>query len=199
MVPVAAADSRAGWFSVIEVVPVHLASDFDALRPRMITHPSAQVEGVALSPTGDRVAVQARGYISVFPVGAGRRVDVVSDSAQRARDLTFSADGKSLYFVSDATGELEFWQVPTNGSARPTPLTKGSEAALGDPSVSPDGSTLAYRDAMRQVWLRAGKPVALFQSKTELTSALKALAEPGDVVLLKGARSYSLDQLLTNW
>lgn len=137
----------------VEVVPVHLASDFDALRPRMITHPSAQVEGVALSPTGDRVAVQARGYISVFPVGAGRRVDVVSDSAQRARDLTFSADGKSLYFVSDATGELEFWQVPTNGSARPTPLTKGSEAALGDPSVSPDGSTLAYRDAMRQVWL----------------------------------------------
>jgi UDP-N-acetylmuramoyl-tripeptide--D-alanyl-D-alanine ligase len=51
-------------------------------------------------------------------------------------------------------------------------------------------------ETMREIWVRANKPVELFESRTHLESALKRVAKPGDVVLLKGARSYALDQLL---
>lgn len=49
---------------------------------------------------------------------------------------------------------------------------------------------------MCALWEAAGKPVQLHLTRADLGVALKALAEPGDVVLLKGARSYALDQLL---
>ncbi len=54
-------------------------------------------------------------------------------------------------------------------------------------------------ESMRTIWQQAGKPVELFLTRADLALALKSLAEPGDVVLLKGARSYALDQLLANW
>ena len=54
-------------------------------------------------------------------------------------------------------------------------------------------------EAMCAVWSQAAKPVELFQNRTDLAAALKALAQPGDVILLKGARSYALDDLLNHW
>ncbi|MFC2049149.1 UDP-N-acetylmuramoyl-tripeptide--D-alanyl-D-alanine ligase [Chlamydiota bacterium] len=54
-------------------------------------------------------------------------------------------------------------------------------------------------ESMCAVWSRAQKPVQLFHNRADLGIALKALAGPGDVVLLKGARAYALDQLLTLW
>ena len=54
-------------------------------------------------------------------------------------------------------------------------------------------------ETMRAIWKSAQKPVELFQTRADLSAALKALAHPGDVVLLKGARAYALDQLLQDW
>ena len=54
-------------------------------------------------------------------------------------------------------------------------------------------------EIMKSIWNRAQKPVELFPTRDDLSFALKALAQPGDVVLLKGARFYALDQLLQNW
>jgi UDP-N-acetylmuramoyl-tripeptide--D-alanyl-D-alanine ligase len=51
-------------------------------------------------------------------------------------------------------------------------------------------------ETMCLIWKRQQKPVQLFASRAELGHALKTLAEAGDVVLLKGARSYALDLLL---
>ncbi len=54
-------------------------------------------------------------------------------------------------------------------------------------------------ETMRSIWKNAQKQVELFQTQGDLQAALKALAQPGDVVLLKGARAYAMDQLLQYW
>ena len=54
-------------------------------------------------------------------------------------------------------------------------------------------------ETMRSVWKSAQKPMELFPTHVDLRIALKAMAQPGDVVLLKGARSYALEQLLQYW
>lgn len=51
-------------------------------------------------------------------------------------------------------------------------------------------------ETMQKIWKREKKPVELFQSRGELECALKKIVREGDVVLLKGARAYALDQIL---
>jgi len=55
----------------------------------------------------------------------------------------------------------------------------------------------SHCETMHAVWARCQKPAQLFQTKQDLCTTLKDLVEPGDVVLLKGARSYALDQVLS--
>lgn len=49
---------------------------------------------------------------------------------------------------------------------------------------------------MKNIWEKAGKHVEHFENKEDLTKSLKQWAKPGDVVLLKGARAWALDELL---
>lgn len=51
-------------------------------------------------------------------------------------------------------------------------------------------------EIMKGMWEQANKPVELFESRHLLEQALKRVAQPGDVILLKGARIYAFDQLL---
>ncbi|UTH74401.1 S41 family peptidase [Chromobacterium sp. IIBBL 290-4] len=132
---------------------IALNSDFDQLRAKMIANPLSYVEDLALSPKGDRVAVQARGYVSIFPVGSGRRVDILTDAGQRARNLVFSADGKSLLLVSDKSGEQEIWRVGTRGGETAQQLTHGGASPIDQLNASPDGRKLAYTDNLRRLWL----------------------------------------------
>lgn len=54
-------------------------------------------------------------------------------------------------------------------------------------------------ETMLQIWEKHGKPAQLFETRSDLEQALLKWAQPGDVVLLKGARSYVLDQILNNF
>lgn len=54
-------------------------------------------------------------------------------------------------------------------------------------------------ETMRKIWKEKKKSVELFQSREELVEALQNEIEPGDVVLLKGARSYALNEILNDF
>lgn len=54
-------------------------------------------------------------------------------------------------------------------------------------------------ETMIKVWKNAKKEAHFFNTKEELIASLKNMAKPGDVVLLKGARSYSLDKILDHF
>jgi tricorn protease len=136
-----------------KTLSIALASDFDQLRTRWIKNPFEFVTHIALSPTGDRLALTARGQVFVAPVGAGRRVEVTRASSVRARNAEFSADGKSIFTFTDATGEFEIWQQAANGVGKATQLTKDATVLRSDMKVSPDGKWIAHTARDRHLYL----------------------------------------------
>ena len=70
-------------------VAITLVSDFDQVRERWVKDPTDWVTAAHLSPTGDRVALTARGQVFVLPAEQGR---IVEATATRA-SVTAKADG----------------------------------------------------------------------------------------------------------
>ena len=54
-------------------------------------------------------------------------------------------------------------------------------------------------DTMRCVWEKEKRPVFFCSSKLELREKLKSLIAPGDVILLKGARAYAMEEILDDY
>jgi dipeptidyl aminopeptidase/acylaminoacyl peptidase len=90
---------------------------------------------------------------------AGRGVplegNLVGDAPSKpfggGEELSFSPDGKTLYFALREAGRIEplstnldIFATPTNGSAPPVNLTDANDGMDNLPTVSPDGRTLAY-------------------------------------------------------
>ncbi|HEY5219684.1 MAG TPA: S41 family peptidase [Gemmatimonadaceae bacterium] len=136
------------------MIPIHLVSDFDQTRERWDSDPLALLTSAHLSPTGDRVVLTSRGQVFTAPVGdaGGRLAPVARDAGVRYRLARFMPDGKSLLALSDKSGEIEFWRVPTDGSPQKQ-LTTGAQVLRWDGMPSPDGHYMMHTDKNDQLWL----------------------------------------------
>jgi tricorn protease len=134
-------------------VPIRLISDFDQLRERWIKTPMEWVAAAHLSPTGDRIVLNARGQLFVVPAQQGRIVEATRDTKIRYRGGRFFPDGKALLTLGDATGEVEFWRVPANGIGDSSQLTNDGKVLRWDGIPSPDGARVAHYDKDQQLWI----------------------------------------------
>ena len=132
---------------------VALASDLDQSREHWVQNPLDWVTSAHLSPTGDRVALTARGQVFVAPVEDGRLVSATRQPGVRWRQARFMPDGKSLVAFSDASGEVEWWKLPANGVGDPAQLTKDGKVLRFDGLPSPDGKWLASTNKDQELWL----------------------------------------------
>ena len=132
---------------------ITLASDFDQQREKWVAKPLDYLTSTHLSPTGDRLALTARGQIFIAPLERGRFVELPRQAGVRYREARFLPDGKSLLALSDETGELEFLKLPANGlGARELLTTNGT--IFRHPGVpSPDGKRLAWGDHDQKFWV----------------------------------------------
>ena len=130
-----------------------LTSDFDQMREQWVRHPLEQFTHLAVSPTGDRLALTAHGHVALAGVGALRRVDVFQPPASRLRDAVFMPDGKNVLAVSDASGENELWLLPADGHGPGRALTRGGDVIRWRATPSPDGRWIAHDDKDGRLWL----------------------------------------------
>ena len=134
-------------------VPITLVSDFDQMRERWVDSPADWITSAHLSPTGDRVAITARGQLYVLPAGDGRIVEASRGRQARWRNGRFMPDGKALVGLTDQSGEVEFWTTPANGVGAATQLTDSGDVLRWDGLPSPDGKLLAHRDKNQRLWV----------------------------------------------
>ncbi len=132
---------------------LNLQSDFEHTRTRWVKNPWDFVTSIAPSPTGDRVAITARGQVIVMPVGNGRRVEATRASDFRAREGVFAHDGKSVFTFTDKSGEMELWRFPANGVGEAKQLTKGATVLRQKVFPSLDGKWVAHFDKDRRLSL----------------------------------------------
>jgi tricorn protease len=146
------------WLYTIESgddhrLPITLATDLDQTREHWVTRPMEYLTAAHVSPTGDRVVLTARGQVFVAPAGPGRLVEASRMPGVRYRSARFAPDGRSVYALSDQTGETEWWRLPANGVGALERLTSGAGVIRFDGVLSPDGKYLAYGDKNQDLWL----------------------------------------------
>lgn len=135
------------------IVEISLASDFDQTREKWIDKPVDYLTSAHLSDDGSRVVLTARGQVFVRPAKNGRLVEVTRNAGVRYRNARFIAGNDTVITLSDESGEVEFWQLPADGTGEPMQLTDNGEVLRFDGWPSPDGKLIAYTDKNNRLWI----------------------------------------------
>jgi tricorn protease len=136
-----------------QLIPVQLVGDFDLRRKRWLSKPLDYLSSANFSPSGDRVALTARGHAVLAGLGPLRRVEVASPGSTRIRAAVPGAKGDWIYTISDASGQNEIWRFPANGKGDPRQLTQDGNAHRWRLYPSPDGRYLGHDDKNGDLWL----------------------------------------------
>jgi tricorn protease len=133
-------------------------------------NPEKSMTSFELSPDGERLVVVTRGEIMSVAVKNGVTLPITRGSAARERGASFSGDGKSLIYVSDAPGEEELRVVDAWGRA-PSRVVKpaGKTGWHFPPLLSPDGKWIAYGDQTQALFVMpaAGGPARTVDRSTQ--------------------------------
>src|SRR5262249_21498170 len=123
-----------------------------------VRYPNAEknMTSFELSPDGDRLAIVTRGEIMSVAVRDGVTLPITRGSAARERGASCTGDGKSLVYVSDATGEEDLRVVDAWGRGQPRVVVPAGKTGWHFPPLaSPDGKWLAYADQTQTLYVAA--------------------------------------------
>ncbi|MFO0827145.1 MAG: PDZ domain-containing protein [Phycisphaerales bacterium] len=136
---------------------VDLVTDRAGTLPRFV-NAMTNATGFSLSPTGDRVLIEARGELVTLPVGKPKKGvqvgarQITHESSSREWGATWLSND-SVACVTDAGGEQQLAIVAADGSAVPTLATTDRAQWLLTPVASPDGRFVAFGDKDLRLWL----------------------------------------------
>lgn len=132
---------------------IELTSDFAERREHWVTEPMDYASSTNLAPAGDKVVITARSHVAIAGIDGSRLVQVALPGTYRVREAVLSQDGKSVYAISDMTGQQEIWQFPADGSSGAKQLTKDGHTLRMSLNLSSDGRFIAHDDNDGNVWL----------------------------------------------
>lgn len=124
----------------VERVKTFIGSDFLSARPRLLNL-SNQIAGMGLSPSGVRLAVEARGEIFSVPAKTGDTRNISQSQGACERQPEWSPDGKLISYIGDASGEKQLYTRPQMGGE--ATLHK-VDKLIANYDWSPDGKLIGY-------------------------------------------------------
>ena len=114
---------------------------------------SSRMTNIAISPTGKRAVVEARGEIFTIPAEKGDVRNLTNSSGSAERDPAWSPDGKWISYFSDKSGEYKLILESQDGLAAPREIALPNPTHYYTPSWSPDSKKLVYTDTDLRVWV----------------------------------------------
>jgi tricorn protease len=108
---------------------------------------------MALSPTGKRVVVEARGEIFTIPADKGDVRNLTNSSGSAERDPAWSPDGKFVSYFSDKSGEYKLVIEAQDGLTPPREIALTKPTRYYTPSWSPDSKKILFTDTNLKVWV----------------------------------------------
>jgi tricorn protease len=161
-------------------VPITIQGDLPALTPRLTAIPAKEARNFALSPTGVRVVAEAHGEIFTLPGEKGDIRNLTKTPGTAERDPSWSPDGKSIAYFSDASGEYQLFIRDQDGLQPARVIDLGPDPSFFySPRWSPDSKHIAFSDKRLRLWYvdaAGGKPVKIdtglrgsFGASTELS------------------------------
>ena len=134
------------------VVSITAAGDFPWMMPNWedVTN---RMTNIALSPTGKRVVVEARGEIFTIPAEKGDIRNLTNSSGSAERDPAWSTDGKFISYFSDKSGEYRLYIEAQDGLTPPREIVLQNPTHYYTPSWSPDSKKIVFTDTNLRVWV----------------------------------------------
>jgi tricorn protease len=130
-----------------------LTSDFPNLREKWLNKPLTYLTSISQAGELDKVVITARGQVAVASIDGSRLTNVATNPKSRTRNAVLSNDGKWVYAINDASGELEIWRFAADGRKSPKQMTKGGKIFKWNINLSPDGKWIANDDKNGDLWL----------------------------------------------
>ena len=134
------------------IVNINAVGDFPWMMPNW-EDVSNRLTSMALSPTGKRVVVEARGEIFTIPADKGDVRNLTHSSSSAERDPAWSPDGKSVSYFSDKSGEYKLIIEAQDGLTPPREIDLPQPTHYYTPSWSPDSKKILYTDTNLKVWV----------------------------------------------
>ncbi len=142
-------DTRTGKDRTLDI---DVPTDDTSSRPQMI-NAADNIEGLALSPVGGRIAIVARGDVFTVPLEHGVTRNLTHTSNAHEREAAWSGDGKRIAYVSDASGEEELYVQAQDGDGPPQAVTSGAGSRYYAPRWSGDGKRIAISDQTGRLYV----------------------------------------------
>ena len=134
------------------IVNITAAGDF----PWMVAEwkdVASNLNSMAISPTGRRAVVEARGEIFTIPAAAGDVRNITNSSSSAERDPAWSPDGKWISYFSDKSGEYKLVLADANGVNPPREIALPNPTHYYTPEWSPSSKKLLYHDTNLHLWV----------------------------------------------
>jgi len=142
-------DPKSGKSKIVNIVA---AGDFPWMMPNW-EDVSNRLTSMALSPTGKRVVVEARGEIFTIPADKGDVRNLTNSSGSAERDPAWSPDGKFVSYFSDKSGEYKLVIEAQDGLTPPREIALAKPTHYYTPSWSPDSKKILFTDTNLKVWV----------------------------------------------
>ena len=146
-------------------VPVTISGDLPNIAPHWENVAAKELQNAAISPTGARILVEARGDIYSVPAEKGDTRNLTRTPGAAERDPAWSPDGKSIAYFSDASGEYQLYVRDQDGLQPPKIIDLGpAPSFFYAPHWSPDSKRIAFTDKHLRIWYvdaAGGKPVKI--------------------------------------
>jgi tricorn protease len=127
---------------------------------------AAQHTDYDLAPNGGRIVVSARGDVFSLPAEHGNTRNLTQTSNADEDHPSWSPDGKTIAYTTDASGEQQIAVRSAEGGAERI-LTHFPHGYFYGPRWSPSGDRLAFSDNEHRLWVVAtaggGEPQQLAQ------------------------------------
>ncbi len=116
------------------VVNVTIPGAKPTIRPRTVDA-AKFITNAAISPTGKRVAIEARGDVWSAPAKEGVIRNLTMTSGVYERMPAWSPDGRWVAYLSDESGEYELYIRPADSRPAAEKKKDGEEDRVGEPSL----------------------------------------------------------------
>jgi tricorn protease len=131
---------------------IGIAADLLEIRPRYVQG-SDNIRSLGISPTGSRVVLDFRGDIITLPAEKGDPRNITQTTNFHEKFPSWSPDGKTIAYFSDASGEYMLHLKPQDGKGDPKVFNLPGTGFYAFPKWSPDSKKICFTDNGRNLYI----------------------------------------------
>lgn len=159
-------------------VEIKVPGDLPATQPRLRKIDASMIHSADIAPDG-RALFSARGEVFSYDAAGQKSADLTNTSDVVERDATWSPDGRSIAYLSDASGEWALHIREADGASPPRKIELGTPPGyFSAPAWSPDSRKVLLTDNRLHVWYVDVATQRMVLVDTDLYASANDLVNP---------------------